>query len=78
MLVGKLLKHIYGTRKAADCWHCEYAGRLVSDLGFAMGDVSPCVFFTSERELRCSVHRDDITTVGSKTKLDWFKAELEK
>lgn len=64
VLVGKLLKH------------CEYADRLVSDLGFAVGNVSACVFFNAEREFRCSVHGDDITTVGSKTKLDWFKAEL--
>ena len=78
VLVGKLLKHMYGTRKAADGWHCEYADRLVSDLGFAVGDASACVFFNAERELRCSVHGDDITTVGSKTNLDWFKAELEK
>ena len=78
VLVGKLKKHMYGTRKAADGWHCEYADRLVSDLGFAVGDASACVFFNAERELRCSVHGDDITTVGSKTNLDWFKAELEK
>ena len=24
-MVGLLLKHMYGTRKAADGWHCEYA-----------------------------------------------------
>ena len=73
VLVGKLLKHMYGTRKAADGWHCEYADWLVSDLGFAVGDASACVFFNAERELRGSVHGDDITTVGSKTNLDWFK-----
>ena len=33
-MVGRLLKHMYGTRKAADGWHSEYAGRLVQDLGF--------------------------------------------
>ena len=77
-MVGKLLKHMYGTRKAADGWHCEYAGRLVSDLGFTVGDASACVFYHKERELRCSVHGDDITTVGSKASLDWFKTELEK
>ena len=75
--VGRLLKHMYGTRKAADGWHCEYAGRLVEDLGFEVGDASACVFLHRERELRCSVHGDDITTVGSKTNLDWLKAQLE-
>ena len=37
-----------------------------------------CVFYHPARELRCSVHGDDITTVGSKANLDWFKAELDK
>ena len=78
MKVGRLLKHMYGTRKAADGWHCEYAGRLVEDLGFEVGDASACVFLHRERELRCSVHGDDITTVGSKTNLDWLKGQLEK
>ena len=26
-MVGRLLKHMYGTRKAADGWHSEYSGR---------------------------------------------------
>ena len=78
ILVGRLCKHMYGTRKAADGWHCEYAGRLVHELGFEVGDASACVFYHSARELRCSVHGDDITTVGSKKNLDWFKVELEK
>ena len=77
-LVGRLCKHMYGTRKAADGWHCEYAGRLVHELGFEVVDASACVFYHSARELRCSVHGDDITTVGSKTNLDWLKVELEK
>ena len=32
VMVGRLLKHMYGTRKAADGWHSEYAGRLVQEL----------------------------------------------
>ena len=53
---------MYGPRKAADGWHCEYADRLVSDLGFAVGDASACVFLNAERDLRCSAHGDDVTT----------------
>ena len=75
---GLLLKHMYGTRKAADGWHCEYAGQLVHTLGFEVGDASACVFFHRERGLRCSVHGNDITTTGKKRHLDWFKTELEK
>ena len=77
VLVGRLCKHMYGTRKAADGWHCEYAGCLVNDLGFTVGDASACVFYHAERQFRCSVHGDDLTTVGSKANLDWFKAQLE-
>ena len=77
-MVGKLLKHMYGTRNAADGWHIEYDGRLVQDLNFEVGDASACVFLHKARSLRCSVHGDDITTVGSKDDLDWFKKELEK
>ena len=77
-MVGRLLKHMYGTRKAADGWHNEYAGRLVQDLKFEVGDASACVFYHKAKNLRCSVHGDDITTVRSKANLDWFKTELEK
>jgi hypothetical protein len=77
-MVGLLKKHMYGTRRAADGWHCEYAGRLVHDMGFSVGDASACVFYHRSRNLRCSVHGDDLTTVGSKANLDWFRRELEK
>ena len=75
-MCGLVLKHMYGTRKAADGWHCEYAGQLVHSLGFKVGDASACVFYHRARQLRCSVHGDDITTVGEKQHLDWFKGEL--
>ena len=76
--VGLLLKHMYGTRKAADGWHCEYAGRLTQEMGFEAGDASACVFLHRARNLRCSVHGDDLTTMGCKEDLDWFVAELKK
>ena len=75
---GLLLKHMYGTRKAADGWHGEYAGHLVQKMNFHVGDASACVFVHRDRGLRCSVHGDDLTTTGSKKNLDWFKRELEK
>ena len=78
ILVGRLRNHMCGMRKAADGWHCEYAGRLANNLGFAVGDASACVFFNAEREFSCSVRGDDVTIVGCKANHDWFKAELEK
>ena len=68
---------MHGTRRAADGWHCEYAGKL-RELGFYVGEASACVFFHRAHGLRCSVHGDDLTTVGSKKDLDWFKSELSK
>ena len=78
VMVGLLKKHMYGTRRAAEGWHSEYAGRLVEELGFSCGDASACVFYQKERNLCCSVHGDDLTTVGAKVDLDWFRGELEK
>ena len=67
---------MYGTKKAADRWHCEYAGQLVKTLGFEVGDASACVFFHKARDLRCSVHGDDLSTVGEKRDLERFRREL--
>jgi hypothetical protein len=75
---GMVLKHMYGIRKAADGWHCEYAGQLVNTLGFEVGDASACVFHHKEKDLRVSVHGDDLTAVGEKRNLDWYRLELEK
>ena len=74
---GLLLRHMYGTRKAADGWHCEYSSTL-SSIGFEIGVASPCVFFHPGRRLRCVIYGDDLTTVGGKADLDWFKGELQR
>ncbi len=38
---------------------------------------SACVFLHVERQLFCTVHGDDFTTVGGKESLDWFEAQLQ-
>ncbi len=75
--VALLLKHMYGTKKAADGWHSEYSGTLL-ELGFTAGMASACVFRHPQRRLSCSVHGDDLTTEGPKIELDWFLGELRK
>ena len=35
------------------------------------------MFLFLARAFRCSVHSDDLTTVGSKANLDWLKTQLE-
>jgi hypothetical protein len=73
--VGLLLRHMYGTRRAADGWQEEYSSSLV-EMGFGQGSACPCVFYNGERDLLCSVHGDDFTTRGPKAELDWFEQQL--
>ena len=47
-MVGKLMRHMYGTRMAADGWQEEYSTFLV-DLGFRQGDACPNLFHHAER-----------------------------
>ena len=68
---------MYGTRRAADGWHCEYSDTL-EELGFVRGQSSACVFWHPSRHLRCSVHGDDFTTTGPKESLDWFREKMEQ
>ena len=73
---GQLLRHMYGTQRAADGWQAEYSQTL-KDLGFTQGTSSPCVFWHKEKRLICSVHGDDFTTAGPRPSLDWFEGEVE-
>ena len=74
---GLLLKHMYGTKEAANGWHREYTGTL-RKLGFRPGAASACVFWHPGKRLSCSVHGDDLTTEGPKQGLDWFEHALEE
>ena len=76
-LCGKLNVHMYGTRLAADGWHCECSQTLF-DMGFTVGQSSACFFWRKERNILTSCHGDDFISAGSKDDLDWFKAELQK
>ena len=72
---GQLLRHMYGTRMAADGWQEEYSTLLVS-LGFVQGVSCPNVFRHVEREVVCSVHGDDFTSCGPKPSLDWMEKAI--
>ena len=76
-MVGLLLVHLYGTRAAADDWHCEYSG-LLEELGFVKGDASARTFRHALRGIVCSVHGDDFTSSGPKASLDWMKTSMEE
>jgi len=74
-MCGLLLRHMYGTRAAADGWQEECSTVMVR-LGFAQGDASPNVFRHYEKQITSSVHGDDFTSSGPKDALDWFEAAL--
>ena len=61
-MCARLLRHMYGTRAAADGWQEEYSTFLVDTLGFSQGTSSPCVFRHPVRQLVVSVHGGDFTT----------------
>ena len=76
-MCAQLKVHMYGTRKAADGWHCEFSDTF-EELGFERGQSSACVFRHASRHLICSVHGDDFTTAGPKESLKWFRKEMER
>ena len=75
---ARLVRHIYGTRAAADGWQEECKSFLVEGLGFTQGTSSPCVFRHPVRQLVASEHGDDFTTAGAKSDLDWYEDEIKK
>jgi len=72
---GQLLRHMYGTRGAADGWQEEYSTMLVRH-GFRQGNACPNLFYNPIRHISVSVHGDDFTSSGGKLQLDWFEAAV--
>ena len=77
-MCAKLLRHMYGTRAAADGWQEEYSTFLVESLQFTQGLSCPCVFQHKECGIIVNVHGDDFTAVGPKSALDWFEEKMEE
>ncbi len=77
-MVAKLLRHMYGTRAAADGWQEEYSTFLVETLKFSQGMSSPCIFRHPSKAIVISVHGDDFTAVGPKDSLDWYEARMKE
>ena len=75
---GLLLRHMYGTRAAADGWQECYSSFLVEMLGFVQGLASPCLFKHGERQIALSVHGDDFTAAGPAHQLDWFGSAMKE
>ena len=77
-MCGLLLRHMYGTRAAADGWQEEYSSFLVESLGFKQGLASPCLFKHPGRQIALSVHGDDFTAAGAKFQLDWLEESMKE
>ena len=74
-MCAQLLRHMYGTRMAADGWQEEYSTFLIS-IGFTQGVGHANLFRHAKRGLKCSVHGDDFTTSGPCAELNWFEETM--
>ena len=54
-MCAQLLRHMYGTRMAADGWQEEYSTFLVS-IGFRQGEACPNLFYHRDRQVVTSIH----------------------
>lgn len=72
---GRLNKAMYGCRDAARQWEIEITDFFTSQ-GFTPGLGSPVLYFHSVRDIKISVHGDDITSLGRKDDLLWLKKQL--
>ena len=66
---GKLERSMCGTRGAASNWEAEYTQGLVDD-GCLPGVASPCAFHHPSRDVKCVVHGDDFTFLGTVSALN--------
>ena len=76
-MCGELLRHMYGTRLAADGWQEEYSTMLIR-LGFTQGIGHPNVFRHLDKNIVCSVHGDDFTSAVPRKNWIGWRAKLEK
>ncbi|CAK9105213.1 unnamed protein product [Durusdinium trenchii] len=74
---GRLNKAMYGCRDAARQWEIEITDFFTSQ-GFTPGLGSPVLYFHSVRDIKISVHGDDVTSLGRKDDLLWLEAIVDK
>ena len=72
---GRLNKAMYGCRDAAACWEIEITDFFTSN-GFTPGLGSPVLFVNQTRDIKVSIHGDDITSLGFEEQLEWLHARL--
>ena len=70
-MCAQLLRHMYGTRSAADGWQEEHSTALIG-VGFRQGESCPNVFWHAAEDVCCPVHGDDFTSTGTSGSLEWL------
>ena len=67
-MCGLLGKSMYGNRDAAQNRGQSYVTFMV-DVGFFKGITSQCCFYHNETNIKCVVHGDDFSLLGSRKEL---------
>ena len=75
--VGRLKLSLYGTRDAAQYWAAACTKYLLS-LGFEKGRASRCNFLHKGRDIRLTVHVDDLLVVADAEQLAWLDVKLRQ
>lgn len=71
-MCGRLNKAMYGCRDAARQWEIEITDFFVCN-GFVPGLGSPVLYVNTVRDIKVSVHGDDVTALGRAEDLEWLK-----
>ena len=74
---GRLKLSLYGTRDAAQNWAAAYTKYLLSP-GFEQGRASRCNFQHKGRDIRLTVHGDDLLVVADPEQLAWLDVKLRQ
>ena len=48
----------------------------MKEQGFTQGMATPCAFYHAGRDIRCVVHGDDFTLLGTDAELNWFRNKI--
>lgn len=63
--IARLLKAMYGSRDAGQCWD-DFAGKVMEKLGFVEGVISPCIYYNKEWNAPCWRHGDDFVLLATR------------
>ena len=74
-MCGRLNKAMYGCRDAARQWEAEITDFFVTH-GFVPGLGSPVLFVNTVRDIKVTVHGDDVTALGRPEDLHWLKEKF--